>query len=175
MFLCSNMCPQHDCFPCFHSKKNSERLEGLFHRRIFLSAVSARHVHKRSRDILLRKSKYAVMFYEQGTKWIANVRFTIYVLEQKNLSEALPLEMIFLNFMMLKIPYAVGRELLIFCFCLEDIQGEMSGRKRRNCLFSDEHFDKGCRSLKKQKSSKKVLLQLRNFCRMNSDKKSFQR
>ena len=60
MFLCSNMCPQHDCFPGFHSKKNSERLEGLFHRRIFLSAVSARHVHKRSRDILLRKSKYAV-------------------------------------------------------------------------------------------------------------------
>ena len=120
-------------------------------------------------------SREVVMVHEQGTKWIANVRFTNYVLEQKNLSEALPLEMIFLNFMMLKIPYAVGRELLIFCFCLEDIQGEMSGRKRRNCLFSDEHFDKGCRSLKKQKSSKKVLLQLRNFCRMNSDKKSFQR
>ena len=95
--------------------------------------------------------------------------------DRENVSEALPLEMIFLNFMMLKIPYAAKRELLIFCFCHEDIQGEMSGRKRRSCLFSDEHFDKGCRSLKKQKSSKKVLLQLRNFCRMNSDKKSFRR
>ena len=94
---------------------------------------------------------------------------------RENVSEALPPEMIFLNFMMLKIPYAAKRELLIFCFCHEDIQGEMSGRKRRSCLFSDEHFDKGCRSLKKQKSSKKVLLQLRNFCRMNSDKKSFRR
>ena len=39
MFLCSHMCPQHDCFPGFHSKKNSERLEGLFHGRIFLPAV----------------------------------------------------------------------------------------------------------------------------------------
>ena len=56
----SQMCPQHDCFPGFHSKKNSERLEGLFHGRIFLPAVLARHVRKRSRDILLRKNKYAV-------------------------------------------------------------------------------------------------------------------
>ena len=60
MFLCSNMCPQHDCFPGFHSKKNSERLEGLFHRRIFLPTVLAKHVRKRSRDILLRQNEYAV-------------------------------------------------------------------------------------------------------------------
>ena len=60
MFLCSNMCPQHDCFTGFHSKKNSERLEGLFHRRIFLPAVLTRHLSKTSRDILLRQNKYAV-------------------------------------------------------------------------------------------------------------------
>ncbi|MDY4838596.1 MAG: hypothetical protein SO160_03500, partial [Lachnospiraceae bacterium] len=35
-FLCSHMCPQHDCFPGFHSKKNSERLEGLFLQAHFL-------------------------------------------------------------------------------------------------------------------------------------------
>ena len=115
------------------------------------------------------------MVHEQVENRIANVRFTNCVWNRENFSEALPSEMIFLNFMMLKIPYAVGRELLIFCFCHEDIQEEMSGRKRRSCLFSDEHFDKGCRSLKKQKSSKKVLLQLRNFCRMKPDKKSFRR
>ena len=56
----SHMCPQHDRFPDFHSKKNSERLEGLFYRRIFFSAVSAKYVHKRSRDILLRENRYAV-------------------------------------------------------------------------------------------------------------------
>ncbi|MEE1249806.1 MAG: hypothetical protein UHU19_11365, partial [Lachnospiraceae bacterium] len=48
------------CFPGFHSKKNSERLEGLFHRRIFLPTVLAKHVRKRSRDILLRQNEYAV-------------------------------------------------------------------------------------------------------------------
>ena len=82
------------------------------------------------------------MVHEQGANRIANVRFTNCVWNRENFSEALPSEMIFLNFMMLKIPYAVGRELLIFCFCHEDIQEEMSGRKRRSCLFSDEHFDK---------------------------------
>ena len=76
-------------------------------------------------------SHEVVMVHEQRTKWIANVRFTNFVLEQKNLSEALPPEMIFLNFMMLKIPYAAKREFLIFCFCHEDIPGEMSGRKRQ--------------------------------------------
>ena len=82
---------------------------------------------------------------------------------RENVSEALPLEMIFLNFMMLKIPYAAKRELFIFCFCHENIQGEMSGWKRQSCLFSDEHFDKGCRSLKKQKSSKKFSCSLGIF------------
>ena len=48
----SHMCPQHDRFPDFHSKKNSERLEGLFYRHIFFSAVFAKYVSKRSRDIL---------------------------------------------------------------------------------------------------------------------------
>ena len=52
---------------------------------------------------------------------------------RENFQDALPPEMIFWNFMMFKIPYAVKRELFIFCFCHENIQGEMSGWKR--CVF----------------------------------------
>ena len=71
------------------------------------------------------------MVHEQVENRIANVCFTITFWNRENVSEALPLEMIFLNFMMLKIPYAAKREFLIFCFCHEDIPGEMSGRKRQ--------------------------------------------
>ena len=43
----SHMCPQHDCFPVFPSKKNSERRKGLFHRCIFFCCFSKICVQKK--------------------------------------------------------------------------------------------------------------------------------
>ena len=55
--------------------------------------------------------------------------------DRKNFSEALPLEMIFLNFMMFKIPYAVKRELFIFVFATKTSK-ETCPTGKDNIVFS---------------------------------------